>query len=277
MERAIQIAIALTAALWLTACKVNKSAHPLSPTVAGPIPGVTITTPRTVAPMAGARIPPGQQPVTLVIDNALTSGVRPITYLLEIATDVDFATKVYAQQGVPPGANGRTSFVLTQALPGGRTYYWHARAQDGANAGAFTPPNFFEILTQAVIGVPTPLAPVNGQAISTLTPRLVAQNAIRTGSVGPLVYTISMNASSAFGAATAVGAWTVAEQADRTAFDVPSGVLAYGRQYFWVIRAADAQTTGDWSPVQSFVTPVGLRAGGSGLARGWEPGDWSGE
>jgi hypothetical protein len=243
---------------------VEKSAHPLSPTVAGPIPGVNITTPRTLEPVAGARIAPNQQPVTLVVANAATSGVRPITYLLEIATDVNFSTSVYTRQGVAPGANGRTSFVLTQALPGGRTYFWRVRAQDGANSGAFTPPSFFEILTQAIIGVPTLFAPVNGQTTATLTPRLTVLNAPRTGAVGAVVYTISI-ASSALGVATSVGVFTVAEQADRTVFDVPPGVLVYGRQYFWAVRAADAQTTGDWSAVQSFVTPLGVGAVGSRL------------
>ena len=73
-----------------TGCvKTEKSENPLSPTVAGPIAGVNITQPQPVEPSQGIRIANNLQPVTLSLQNAATTGVRPISYRFEIATDVE--------------------------------------------------------------------------------------------------------------------------------------------------------------------------------------------
>jgi hypothetical protein len=52
------------------ACQQSKSANPLSPDVAGPIPGVTITAPRNLEPFVGQQIEATQQPLTFLIENA---------------------------------------------------------------------------------------------------------------------------------------------------------------------------------------------------------------
>jgi len=46
----------------------EKSSHPLAPTVAGPIPGVNISTPNPMHPV-NTKIAVDQQPVTLTIGN----------------------------------------------------------------------------------------------------------------------------------------------------------------------------------------------------------------
>ena len=81
--------------MMLTACAAEKSSNPLSPSVAGPIPGVAITTPTPMQPSNGSQIAVDQQPVTLAVNNASTSGVRPLSYVFEVATDVNFANKVF--------------------------------------------------------------------------------------------------------------------------------------------------------------------------------------
>src|SRR5260221_730021 len=78
-------------------CVSTKSSNPLSPTVAGPIPGVNITAPSLVQPGAGARVASDQQPITLMVDNASTSGVRPLTYTFEVAMDTGFANRVFTK------------------------------------------------------------------------------------------------------------------------------------------------------------------------------------
>src|SRR5205823_673679 len=112
-----------------------KSSTPLSPNVAGPIPGVDISAPKMLEPAAGQRIPVDRQPLTLLIENAGSSGVRPITYSFEVATDANFNTKVFSRDGVTPGDGGRTSLRLQDALASGHTYFWRVRAADGANTG----------------------------------------------------------------------------------------------------------------------------------------------
>ncbi len=119
-------------------CRLQRvqSADPLSPTVAGPIPGVSITAPTLMLPSNGSNIAVAQQPITLTVGNATTTGVRPLTYAVEIAVDAAFASKVFTRNGIAPGS-GQTSLPLPSALATGATYYWHAQAQDGANTGPF--------------------------------------------------------------------------------------------------------------------------------------------
>ena len=121
-----------------TGCAAEKSSNPLTPTVAGPIPGVDITAPKVLTPVA-TKIPVDSQPVTLLAENASSSGVRPLTYSFEIATDTGFANKVFVREDVTPGDGGRTSLRLPDRLAPERSYFWRARAQDGANTGPFSP------------------------------------------------------------------------------------------------------------------------------------------
>src|SRR5207244_10472217 len=75
-------------------CEAAKSSNPLTPTVAGPIPGVTISAPKTLEPL-GWKIAVDNQPVTLLAENAATTGVRPLSYIFEVATDSAFNNKVF--------------------------------------------------------------------------------------------------------------------------------------------------------------------------------------
>jgi len=70
----------------LVGCEAKKSETPLSPSVAGPIPGVEISTPRLIEPSMGAKLKDAQQPIRLMIENSNTSGVRPLAYTFEVAT-----------------------------------------------------------------------------------------------------------------------------------------------------------------------------------------------
>src|SRR5437870_11908741 len=108
MSRTFSVMIALASAIGLTACSTEKSSYPLSPTVAGPIPGVNISAPTPMQPSGGAQVAVDQQPVTLVVQNATTNGVRPLNYLFEVATDSQFTNKVFAREGISPG-DGRTT------------------------------------------------------------------------------------------------------------------------------------------------------------------------
>src|SRR6266852_7708120 len=91
MTRKVAFFCVISAALTMAACAASKSVDPLSPTVAGPIPGVNITPPGVMQPSSGTKIAVDQQPLVLVVVNAATSGVRPLTYLFEVAADASFA------------------------------------------------------------------------------------------------------------------------------------------------------------------------------------------
>src|SRR5436190_3469419 len=159
-RKIIQACAGVLIAIGFGACEMTKSEHPLGPTVAGPIPGVNITSPTPLEPAQGFRIAVDAQPVSLMLSNAATSGVRPLSYLFEVATDAGFSNKVFSLDGITPNPAGRTSIRLPNALAPERSYYWRARAQDGANTGPFSPAAFFNVFTPIVLGKPLLQEPV---------------------------------------------------------------------------------------------------------------------
>lgn len=253
------------------ACQVKKSSNPLSPSVAGPIPGVSITTPRLSSPPAGARIPVDQQPITLLIDNAVTSGVRPISYRFEVAADAAFASVLHVQAGIKPDPSGKTSFRVPGTLPAEKTYYWRALAEDGANTGAFASPSAFTVFTPVVIGAAVVVSPADGEVVASLTPQLTFRNVTRSGPVGAMQYVVRLYADTA-GGWVPLGAYTVSEgSAGQTTLAVPADAIAAGgRRYIWAVQATDGANQGPVSQAWSFLspaapsTPVPSPAGGGG-------------
>ena len=149
----------------MPACEASKSSNPLSPSVAGPIPGVEISAPKMLEPQPGSKISIEKQPVTLLIENAGSNGPRPLTYTFDIATDTGFSNKVFTREGIPQGDGGRTSLRMTDTLATGHTYYWRVRAEDGANTGPYATPTSFDIFTPIVIDVPGLTAPAPNSTV----------------------------------------------------------------------------------------------------------------
>jgi len=236
----------------LTGCDVAKSSNPLSPAVAGPIPGVNITAPTTVTPAPGAHIAPDAQPVTLTVQNATTSGVRPLSLLFEIAIDANFTNKLLSRPGVPLGAGGQTSLKLTDKLAPDRTYYWRARAQDGANTGPYSPAAYFTVTSPAVIAAPILVSPIHGATIATTHPTFTLTNAVRSGSVGTVKYYVQASDTSTFAKTLT---WSVPEQPTQSSITVPQD-FPVSKKFFWRAVASDGTTTGPWSITESFTTPA---------------------
>jgi hypothetical protein len=239
-------------ALAFAGCETSKSSNPLSATLAGPIPGVEISTPRLLDPN-GTRIEVENQPVTLLLENASSNGPRPLTYTIELAIDANFTNKVFELQGVTPGEGGRTSLRLPDHLATGRSYYWRARAEDGANTGAYAAPATFEVFTAIVIEAPVALAPGPNETVSTLRPRFTWANAPRSGPVGPLSYYIQVSDNEAFAPAYPVFG-PVPEQPNQTSVDAPRDA-EYSHYYFWRVQASDGTNSGPWSVTRAFSTP----------------------
>lgn len=251
--RQIATVACVVAAVGFYGCEASKSRNPLSPSVAGPIPGVNITAPKLLEPANGHRISTTQQPVTLLIENAGTNGERPLTYLFEIAADVEFTNRVFAREGVSPGQGGRTSLRLPEPLEADRTYYWRARAQDGANTGPYSAASNFTVYTPVVIEAPVPVSPVGGVTVSSRRPTFVTQNAERSGPAGPVSYIFEISLNDSFTAVAAIA--TITEQPGQTSFTLAQD-LEYSKTYFWHVRAFETTVAGPWSPTQVFVTPA---------------------
>ena len=95
--------VAVAGAFTIGACvKYEKSNNPLSPTIAGPLPGVNITPPNPVQPGQNARIQSDQQPITLMVENANSNGPRPLNYKFDVAVDGWGVAEQLAAKGYRP-------------------------------------------------------------------------------------------------------------------------------------------------------------------------------
>ncbi len=247
-----RLMLAGAAVILIGACEARKSSNPLSPTVAGPIPGVNITAPKILEPGNGARIPVDKQPITLLIENASTNGVRPLWYDFEVSANAEFTDTVMTREKVTPGDGGRTSLQLPTALATGRTYYWRARAADGANSGSFTSGRF-DVYTPIVIQAPILVSPAANATIPKLLPELRVKNVDRSGPVGAISYLFEIASNAAL--SNRVATITSAEGADGQTAAAPNTNLQPGTTYYWHVRAFDSTTTGPWSEIRAFVTP----------------------
>ena len=240
-------------ALFAAGCETEKSANPLSPNVAGPIPGVTITAPKALEPVNGAKIEGDKQPLTLLIESPTTNGERTVWIDLEVATDNGFATKVHTAQRLTPGAGGRTSYKLPEALQAGRTYYWRSRGLDGANTGAWSATASFDIVVPAFIAPPTPVSPVNASTTATNAPEMVVTNGTVTGIAAQVTYRFEVSLVPTFSSTAAVV--TVPRDPSGTT-RATLGSLPYSTEFFWRVSGSNGVITSAYTAVQSFRTPA---------------------
>jgi hypothetical protein len=226
----------------------KKSENPLSPSVAGPIGGVSITAPKLLEPLHQSSFPAGTA-VALLFESATTTGDRPITQQIEVALDPEFAQRVHTADKLPPGTGGRTSYTLP-VLQEGRSYFWRVRAADGANTGPYSPASIFAISLSVRIETPVPLSPVRREAIAGVQPTLVVQNTAVTGTSN-VMYRFEVAADQAFRQVIAV--WSVPRSGgERT--EVTGSPLAPGTEYYWRVSATDGSFTAPYSIVQAFRT-----------------------
>jgi hypothetical protein len=59
----------------------------------------------------------------LTVENAASTGQRPLSYRVEVAADAGFSTMVFSKDGITPGGNGRTSVQVADKLAADRTYF----------------------------------------------------------------------------------------------------------------------------------------------------------
>jgi hypothetical protein len=239
--------------LTAAACSESKSANPLSPTIAGPIAGVSIDAPKPMAPTSAAQVSTDQQPVTLIVENAATNGIRPVSYVFEISADSGFGTPLFSQSGIQQGDNGHTSLRLPQSLTPERTYYWRAKADDGANASGYSSVVSFHVFTPVMIQAPVLQSPSDNATVTSVTPALTVTNSQRTGPAGTIQYLFEVATDAAFTKKTV--STLVNEGSNQTTYTVPTD-LANATRYYWHVRATDGPHSSAFSTTLSFTTPA---------------------
>jgi hypothetical protein len=244
--------IGVLAPIVAAGCSSEKSRNPLSPNVAGPIAGVTISTPKTLQPSNGSELTVGSN-IDLLIENATTNGERPLWQHVEVALDSAFASKVHTNEKLALGPNGQTSYRVPAGLSGGRTYYWRVRALDGANTGSFSNGAMFKLVIPVVIEPPVPMSPVGDATTTTRSPALVLRNTAITGPAGAVTYYFQLATDAGFanvvfnGSAPRTGG-------ESTSLQLPE--LAAGARYFWRAYGSDGSNHSTWGPLQAFQTPA---------------------
>jgi hypothetical protein len=236
-------------ALSTVACEQAKSANPLSPDIAGPLPGVEITAPRTLEPVNGQQVTSDGTPQTLLVENAGTNGPRPLFLQIEIASDATFGQVLHHADRVEPGNNGRTAYRLPEPLGAGHTYYWRARALDGANTGPYSATAAFAVVSLVRLETPTPLEPLG--AIATNRPRFIVRNGQITGPAGDVVYRFEIGTALDQPPAAVV---TAVPGADGTT-SISLGDLPFDSTLFWRVRATNGVVDSPYSGIVSFRTP----------------------
>src|SRR6476660_908751 len=188
-------------------------------------PSVSFTNPVAANPGNGASYRFRDQPVTLTITNAIRTGDAPVSYVVEVASDPNFGTKVFSKDNVPE-TSGSTSLQIGN-LAGGGTYYWHWKAVIDGVTGQPSPTQQFTVGQQVTIGPPQISDTTSGGTASGVRPSFTTNNASTSGPVGKISYEFQVSSASSFSPLLASD--TVDEQPRQTSWtpsvDLPEGAL----------------------------------------------------
>jgi hypothetical protein len=173
---------------------------------------------------------------------------------LEIAADIGFQNVVYSQKGIVPSGEGLTRLRLPQRLQPGRTYYWRTKADDGANASAYSNAFHFELQQPIIIGIPGLRSPTGNVRVATGTPEFAVNNGSSSGPYDPLFYNFQISDNQTF-ATMFTNAFVGEGGGGETKYTMPQ-LPAPDRQFFWRVRITDGKNTGAWSITEVFRSPL---------------------
>ncbi|CAN5480910.1 hypothetical protein BH23ACI1_BH23ACI1_21030 [soil metagenome] len=249
-------------------CEAQKSENPLSPNVAGPIAGVSISVPAPVTPANGAEVL-NSAPVRLTFANSSSNGVRPLWYVVELSGDSNFSSRIFTHGRVLPAEGPQTSVIVEATLNAEATYFWRVRANDGANASEFSAAAHFDLVVPVSLGPPLPVSPAGGETTASRTPTLTLNNGTVTGRAGTVEYRFEIATNQAFTAMAATRA-AVRSSGGTTSAQAPE--LPANTLFYWRAWATNGTVHGPVSPSQSFRTPAAPTPGpGPGPAPGPAP------
>ena len=73
-----------------------------------------------------------------MFNNATTNGVRPLRYRVDSDPTPSSIRFLYSTANVQPGEGGRATVMVDGTLSAERTYFWRAKAVDGADESSFS-------------------------------------------------------------------------------------------------------------------------------------------
>lgn len=251
---ALKSVLVIAFAIFLTACDAEKSRNPLSPSIAGPIEGVTISSPSGLTPTDGFLVRVGDQPVQLTFNQAASNSERPYWYELQVSRDSAFADVTHSAHDIPPSGTPTDIHELDVMLSADQMYYWRVRALDGANTGHYSTAASFEVYTPLIVDKPTLASPVGGTVTGTQQPALVVNNASITGPVMSVMYQFEVSTDPNFGITVS----TITISAGGSTTTATTAPLPWNTLYYWRSRALaqgkEGQVEGPWSDEATFQT-----------------------
>src|SRR5262245_12620109 len=233
----------------------NAESTPETASVTDAVSGITLTTPQPSSPAEGASFKFTEQPITLVVKNAVSTGSTPLTYTFEVASDAAFASKVITKEGVAQG-NGSTSLALDK-LAADKTYYWRSRASAGSVAGPFTTGRSFKVGPEVVIQAPVLGDPVTNATVDE-QPTLTVNRVSRTGPADQILYRFELSDASSFG--SVVYSTTVPERTDLPYTPHKVTRALHEKTYFWRVQSSDPASgvNSPFSAVAQFKVSKGI-------------------
>ena len=259
LSRRFCLGVGLMIGLTAAACSRNSSPTQPSSTAAttadGAMATASVTVPRPISPAASAIIRNVDQPITLVVGNAVLTQSAVATYTFEVSTDPAFGTKAYSKSGVAVGSSGQTSLTIDK-IPAGTTYYWHTRAEGGGTTGPFSSGRILTVGPAIVIDSATLVSPIGGAATGA-RPTFTVTNATRSGPIGTLTYKFEIATNAAF--SPVLITQNVTEGPVRTSF-TPGVDLPAETTIFWRTTVSDTANgvTGPTTLAASFVTSLAI-------------------
>ncbi|MGB5106386.1 MAG: discoidin domain-containing protein, partial [Candidatus Zixiibacteriota bacterium] len=185
----------------------------------------------------------------LVVNNATDPDGNLLTYEFQVATSSAFTNIVAQVNGVSQGT-GATAWTVTPDLNYATTYYWRARAFDGALYSGYAAYRSFTVFNNTPPGAPSPQLPLNGSRVIDFTPDLVVANATDANG-DDLSYqfylyneatTVLLAQSPMLSQGTGTTVWT------------STLTLAPKTKYTWRARANDGTSWSNYSVTRNFRT-----------------------
>src|SRR4029077_13551776 len=78
---------------------------------------VSVATPKILQPQNGAQVRNADQPILLVVQNAVVTKAGSTPYTFEVSTDAAFSAKVQTKDNVAEGTSGQTGVTLDMLPP----------------------------------------------------------------------------------------------------------------------------------------------------------------
>lgn len=172
-----------------------------------------------------------------------------LTYEFEVAIESGFRAPVAAVSGVAGAEDGAVSWSVGMELHDNLTYYWRARAFDGADYSGWATAWFFVNTENDSPTAPTADSPSSGQEVGGAAQTLVVNNSTDVDG-DTLGYIFEIDTVNTFDSRDKKTSSLIAEGYGTTSWTVEG--LSDNTMYYWRAKANDGAADSPWMAAASF-------------------------